>query len=907
MQKLILVFSLLGWWASAASQPVSFILKNDVLHPVSGFTLYSDCAVDMNGDQLDDIVRVGNKGMYIDYQHPDGQYTQSFFPMPVQSPPSWSICAGDIDNNGLNELLFGHTTSVSFVKADSSGNGYHETVMSPLILSQRSTMADINNDGWLDAFVCNDTAQSIPFRNTGHGDMVPDTNLIHTADRPGSYAAIWTDYDNDGDVDLYISKCQTVAPPGHINRTNLLYRNNGDGSFTDVAAQAGLDDNAQSWSTVFEDFDNDGDFDAFIVNHDFQNRLFRNNGDATFTDVITTSGINAADLGAFENTSGDFNNDGFIDIFSDLTTRLYLGHGDLTFTAQDAPTIPGAVADLNQDGFLDVFHFGQMWLNEGNTHHWLKVFPIGITSNRNGIGARVEIYGAWGTQVREVRSGQGYSPMNSLTVHFGLGMHTEIDSLIIRWPSGVVSILRELQADSTYVVPEAPCFLPAGNIQVIGDQALCAGDTTLLLVPQGFTRYRWSTNDTSQVLEVGSKGTFYVICIDSIGCASMTPPLDISQVTEYPPQIYSPAGNTICEGDSLLLISSPGENYTWSDGSLDAQIVSVSESGMYTVAIDALCFDGQLLSDPFQVNVLPSPPPLVNDAVILPGDSILLTADGENCEWYDQSSGGNLLAEGLTFQTMPLTSSTTYYVESHHLYPGENQSGGKPDTTGGGGLALQAGYLVFETWEPFTLVSVTAYVPAGGVLGTRFVQLWSGDSLLAFKSFVVQQGTNIFELNFKVPAGKFTLQCKQGNLWRNSGPLDYPYPIGDVGRITSSSFGDQYYYFFYDWKIKKEDYECISDRTAVQVILSGVEVPVHSPVLTIFPNPTSGLLFVELKGNAEGAKRSALVDALGREIWSQKIDPRHSFQLDLNPIPAGIYSLQVWGDGFYESCKLIKN
>ncbi len=76
-------------------------------------------------------------------------------------------------------------------------------------------------------------------------------------------------------------------------------------------------------------------------------------------------------------------------------------------------------------------------------------------------------------------------------------------------------------------------------------------------------------------------------------------------------------------------------------------------------------------------------------------------------------------------------------------------------------------------------------------------------------------------------------------MWRNTAPLDYPYPIGDVGKIITSSFGDDYYYFFYDWKIKKEDFECISDRTAVPVIISATEEADDESNISIFPNPTT--------------------------------------------------------------------
>ncbi len=893
-------------------QPVTFSYHTELLNPVSGFTIYSDCAVDMNGDHLDDVVRIGNKGIYIDFQQPDGTFIQQFFNMPVQSPPSWSICAGDLDNNGFNDLLFADSASVSFVKASENGSYYTEAVMPGNIFCQRSTMADIDADGWLDGFVCNDDDQSIPYRNDGAGNMWPDQSLLPTADLPGNYAAIWTDYDNDGDIDLYITKCLGGAPPGNISRTNLLYRNNADGTFSEVGSSVGLDDNAQSWSTVFEDFDNDGDFDAFIVNHDFQNRLFRNNGDpsgtgVTFTDVIAASGIDPNDLGAWENAAGDFNNDGYVDIFSELSKELYLGNGDLTFTGQDATAKPGAIADLNGDGFLDVFRKGQLWLNDGNANHWLKVAPLGIASNRNGIGARVEIYGAWGVQVREVRSGQSFSPMNSLTVHFGLGQNEQVDSLKIRWPSGTVTVLHDLPADSAYVVPEAYCLLPPAVLTVSGSMNICPGDTVELLIPAGFSNYTWSNNQTGQVLQVGNEGRYFAILTDSQGCVALTQAVEIHWVVEKTPAIFSPAGNTVCHGDTLVLTASSGENYTWSDGTMGAPTLSITESGSFTVAVDALCSQGQIVSAPFEVTVLQAPAPAADAVTIGQGDSLIVTASGENCHWYDQPIGGNLLSTGPSFQTPPLDSDTTFYVESHYFYPGEVQQGGKSDTTGAGGVSTQTGFLYFKTWSPFTLLSVTVYVPPGAPLNNRFVQLWSPDTLLAVKQFSVQAGMNVLDLNFEVPVGDFTLRCQQGNLFRNLGLLNYPYSIGDVGEITTSSFGENYYYYFYDWQIRKPDFECVSERAVVNISITDTYEQADELGLRVFPNPSGKLFFVELKGSTGGIAFFRLLDAGGREMQAKALDNVSSFQLDLDRLPAGFYTLQVFGDNFFITKALVKH
>ncbi|HUR31298.1 MAG TPA: FG-GAP-like repeat-containing protein [Saprospiraceae bacterium] len=885
------------------AQPVVLTNHSDLLNRVIGFVDFADCAVDMNGDYLDDVVRVGGKGIYIDFQNADGTFSQKFFNVFVHEFPSWSICAGDLDKNGFNDLLFANSSAVSFVKANDAGTGYAESVMPGVVLSQRSTMADINNDGWLDAFVCNDTALSIPYRNDGFGNMAPDTSLIRTSGRPGAYSAIWTDYDNDNDIDLYITKCEPGSLPGDIDRTNLLYRNNGDGTFSEVGSIAGLDDNAQSWSTSFEDFDNDGDFDAFIVNHDFENRLFRNNDDGTFTDVIQGSGINPLDLGAYENSTGDFNNDGFVDIFSDLTQQLYLSNGDLTFSGQTLPVVLGAIADLNNDGFLDVYHKSKMWINEGNTNHWLKINTLGLISNPNGIGAKVEIYGPWGVQLREVRSGQSYSPMSSLNVHFGLGQFDSVDSVVVKWPSGITTILSDVKADSMYVMPEAECLLTSSLLFINGDTSICQGTLLTANAPNGFQSFNWSNGDTTRTINVSSEGLYFVVLKDSLGCVSVSNSFRVHFLDEQIPIITATTGNHICAGDTITLSSSQGRNYHWSNGINGQQRIPVTRPGNYTVSVDAVCADAQISSEPYPVVILPSPEPIVNDVEIIGGDSILLTAIGENLHWFDQPSGGLLLNTGSSFQTPALNSSTTYYVEAHNFYPGEIQSGGKLDTMGPGGLPSQAGYLLFETWEPFTLLSVTVYVPAGGPGGTRFIQLYSNDSLIAVKQFIVQEGANVLDLNFDVPVGKFSLRCPQGNLFRNTEPLSYPYPIGESGVITTSSFGSDYYYYFYDWKIKTPYYVCISDRVPVVVLITKTLDSFSGKNWQLYPNPADKQVVVELEVPAKGS--ITLIDAGAKQVLKKDFDNQRFIYIDIAKIPSGIYTLQLLINRRTESQRLI--
>ena len=414
----------------------------------------SEVACDMNGDYLDDYVRVSSNGVGIDYQLPNGTFNSVFYPVSIANVPNWSIAAGDLDENGYNDLVLGNGQRVSFLMANVNGSDYTETTFPEFIFSQRSNMADIDNDGSLDAFVCHDVDESHPYHNDGSGNMTLDQDLIITLDRPGNYASIWVDYDNDGDTDMYLTKCKGGAPPGDEDRDNAMYTNNGDGTYTENALDIGMRDNAQSWATVFEDFDNDGDFDAFIVNHDFQNRFMLNDGTGNFTDIIGTTGINPNDLGAWENQAGDFNNDGFVDIFSELSDELYINNGDLTFTGIDLPFDEGGIGDFNNDGFLDVVNDGDLWINNGNSNNWVKIGLQGVESNWNGIGARIEIYGDWGMQIREVRSGQGFSHMNSLVAHFGLGTATEIDEIVIKWPSGAIDVIQDPAINEQHIYVE---------------------------------------------------------------------------------------------------------------------------------------------------------------------------------------------------------------------------------------------------------------------------------------------------------------------------------------------------------------------------------------------------------------------------------------------------------------------
>ena len=439
------------------------LIESPVVIPPISFTTPQQISIspiicnvaDMNGDFLDDITYVEGNQITILTQKTVGGFDTIVMPLSTYVlTPDWSIAAGDFDRNGFNDLALGNGSRVTILKANETGTNFSIIAYPQSIFTQRTNFVDINNDGNLDLWACHDVAQSHAYKNDGIGNLNFDISLMPTLAIGGNYQSLWIDYDNDGDMDMYLSKCRGGAAVGDPQRINLLYKNNGDGTFSECGATAGVNDGSQSWSTAIEDFDNDGDLDILLSNISDTNKFYLNNGDGTFTDIYATTGIDAQ-VGSWELQAADFNNDGFMDFIWQNGKELYLNNGDLTFSGYDINFNEGGIGDLNNDGFLDVQFANYVYYNVPNGNNWVKINLKGITSNSNGIGARIEIYGAWGKQIREIRSGHGFSHMSSLNAYFGIGTATEITKIVVKWPSGIVDTLWNPTINSAIFIPES--------------------------------------------------------------------------------------------------------------------------------------------------------------------------------------------------------------------------------------------------------------------------------------------------------------------------------------------------------------------------------------------------------------------------------------------------------------------
>ena len=292
--------------------------------------------------------------------------------------------------------------------------------------SMQCLFSDFDGDNDLDLYVANDTSVNHIYRNSGDGTFTDVSDESWAADFRGSMGLTAGDYDGDADIDLFISHW--------IDEENALYRNflkedplSGHIRFVDESYSALLAEvsiKQIGWGTAFFDYDNDGDLDIFVTNgstfQELENpevlipqadALYRNSGDGTFTDVSETTGITALPTHVGRGaTFGDYDNDGDVDIF------VVNNHAPATL--------------LRNDG--------------GNRNRWLHIELVGTGGNRNAIGAKIQLITANRTQIREIYAGDSYMSSNSFIAEFGVGDAAQIETLQVMWLNGETKALHNI-------------------------------------------------------------------------------------------------------------------------------------------------------------------------------------------------------------------------------------------------------------------------------------------------------------------------------------------------------------------------------------------------------------------------------------------------------------------------------
>ena len=503
------------------------------------------------------------------------------------------VVTGDINNNGYRDIFvtvwgFNHNFFIqpsSNLLFRNNGNGTFTDISASAGIndsawSVSAAFGDYNLDGWLDIYVGNyvdssgfindSTGETIGFSHKGSRNYLYINNGDGTfseqsaslgVDQDGTALAVaFTDYDQDGDMDIFIAN-----DFGEWVHPNVMLQNNYPlNSFTDVSQAANIDAAIYGMGIAIGDYDEDLDFDYYVTNLG-RNVLHNNNGSGVFTDMTDSAGVTNTTVDSLLTTGWgaaflDYDNDTYLDLFvangaipaADFIktnerdpNKLYKNNMDGTFTdvsvlegVSDSSVARGfAFGDYDNDGDNDLLivvtrrdtnnndHVLLFRNDLSNGNHWLKVKVQGVKANRDGFGSLVRVVSHGRSWIREIDGGSSHASQHSSIAHFGLGSYTTVDSVIVSWPGGGDQVITNLMADQQIHVIQ-----DTGFIVVQTEAALCPGDSIFLA-----GAYR----DTS--------GIFY----DTISFIFGSDSIVITDLIVVPPSVSNRLIE-LCSGDSLI-------------------------------------------------------------------------------------------------------------------------------------------------------------------------------------------------------------------------------------------------------------------------------------------------------------------------------------------------------------------
>jgi hypothetical protein len=472
----------------------TFVKITDGSNPIvtQGFgpgEYYGASWVDADGDGDVDLF-INQVGLF--RNNGAGSFTRIITAFAGQSTTLGNTWA-DVDNDGDLDAYTSGPTGVGSSLWRNQGSLSFLRVSTGAIGAFASTFAwgcgfgDYDGDGWIDLVTTGASdfvAPSNPnhlFHNNGNGTFTRiDTTQVTPILGPHTVPT-WSDYDFDGDPDLWIA----TGPANGTLGLDFLFRNRNEvspGWFQRITS-APLGNTLQDGQMYnWIDYDNDGDLDTYLTNWTgaaggMVNRLYRNNGGAFAAQSVSTGAIVSDAQPSLSSTWQDFDNDGDLDCLvtngGTSPNRYYRNNGNATFTALSitnlttiGPHYCAVSGDYDDDGRMDLFitgsntTFGLLRNTTAGTNGWLKVRLTGTVSNRAAIGARVRVKAVinglpvW--QLRELSAQNSFNGMNSLEAHFGLGNATLADSILVEWPSGIRMVETNVPAGSRrHIVEDA--------------------------------------------------------------------------------------------------------------------------------------------------------------------------------------------------------------------------------------------------------------------------------------------------------------------------------------------------------------------------------------------------------------------------------------------------------------------
>lgn len=557
----------------------------------------------------------------------------------------------DIENDGDLDLAFSNQDGTGFWLYRNDGSTFTNITSSAGLAGQgayKILWAEVTNDIYTDLILngtlyknngdgtfSNITSGSgvsgylysaADFDKDGYNDLLrlsPDVSVLYNdgdnmftsslIENSSYWVVTCLDYDLDGYLDIYLGT--------YGNDPNKLYKNLGDGSFEDVTSAANVNYSGAAHGLTSGDFNNDGFPDLYIGSYgNLSCKLLQNQGDGTFSDV--TSGSGASGHNDTRTTSFvDYNNDGFLDIFSShhnfysYSNTLLRNNGDGTFT-NVAPEMGPQFSsewigdyfgigwgDYNNDGAIDLFAAGhidkyRLFRNDNCPGNYLNINLVGTVSTYNAVGAIVELWAEGEKITRWVNGGEGKHDFSSFNLEFGLGDKTMVDSLTVFWPGEIIEKMYNLEANQFFTITEGSAPL---TLVMSPNSVICYGDTVQIFgeVNGGSGNYNFLWTPTAGLSDPTISNpmafpeittTYTLTVVDGINTISDS--VSITVFTCPNPEITVFPNDTVDINDTIVLSAGAGYlAYIWQDGSTDSTYTATNTSGanggeqVYTVTV----------------------------------------------------------------------------------------------------------------------------------------------------------------------------------------------------------------------------------------------------------------------------------------------------------------------------------
>lgn len=505
---------------------ISLASKINHLHLDEHYVGGGVAVFDFNNDGFLDIYFTGGNNqdhLYINKQNNEFEEIGSLVGLDFTSSiPTVGVTTGDIDNDGFEDILVTTRNDFANILLHNNGDGTVTDISTGAGIIDKAwntsaSFGDYNMDGYLDIYIASYVSY-VAHQPAGFylGTMTPQANFFYVnngdltfnemskelgLDNMGAGLAVtFTDFDNDNDLDIYLANDY-----GNFFGGNVLFENKyPEDTFVDVTKEARMNFKFFAMGIAIGDYDNNNSLDMYVTNIG-NNFLLRNNLNKTFTDKAANSNVQCSGPNSWGTFFFDYDNDGYLDIFtatggvfldSDFLhqeNHLFKGGPSRIFKViSDESFIPktrsrgAAYGDFDNDGNLDVALVNvdsdnnssdKSWLLQNNNveNNWLQVKLQGTRSNRNGFGAKIRVYNEDRIWLHEVSGGSSYLSNNSSTAHFGLGMLTEVDSVVVSWLGGNDQVTKNVSSNQLLKIIEQCIDFEILTLKVCQEEGMLIG------------------------------------------------------------------------------------------------------------------------------------------------------------------------------------------------------------------------------------------------------------------------------------------------------------------------------------------------------------------------------------------------------------------------------------------------